>query len=139
MSELQSVFGDSKIYYLLTMSGMIMFFTYFYSNIIFNPKNTADHLQTSGSFIKGIRPGKTTEKFLADTLKRLCFIGGSFIVIITILPEILVSYFSIPFYLGGTSLLIMVLITKEWYEQYELSNHKNKYETVKNNLMSNFK
>lgn len=92
----------------------------------------------SGTFIKGIRPGTPTEQFLSETLKRLTLIGASYIILISILPEILVNYFSIPFYMGGTSLLIMILITKEWEEQYQLSNHKDKYKKVKSKIMENF-
>lgn len=138
MSGLKRIFGDSSIYYMLLMSSMIMFFSFFYSRIVFNPKKTSENLQASGTFITGIRPGKPTEYFLNNTVSRLTLIGGSYMVFISIIPEILVNYFSVPFYLGGTSLLIMILISKEWYEQYELSNHKEKYDKVKNKLLENF-
>lgn len=139
LAEAKMFFGYSDLYYMVILTSLIMFFTFFYSKMIFNTKTASENLQNAGTFINGIRPGKPTEDYLSGVLFRLSFVGGLYMAFITILPEILVNYFSIPFYMGGTSILIMVLIAKEWFEQYELSGQNKKYENVKENLMSNFK
>lgn len=139
MAEAKIIFGYSEFYYVVILSAMIMFFTLFYSKMVFNTKNTSDNLQASGSFINGIRPGNNTKEYLDKILYKLSIIGGLYMVVITILPEIMVSALSVPFYMGGTSILIMILIAKEWMEQYELSGQNKKYENVEKDLMSSFK
>jgi preprotein translocase subunit SecY len=135
----QEYFGSSKAIFILIYALLIMFFSFFYTSVIFNPKKTAEDLQSSGSFIKGVRPGEQTESFLRKSVKRLTAIGSIYMAIICVLPEFLVSYMSIPFYLGGTSLLIMVLVSKEWISQYEMSNHSDKYKKIESKVMENFK
>jgi preprotein translocase subunit SecY len=136
--EFKSYFGDSPFIFLISFSALIVFFSFFYAGIIFNAKKTAANLQSSNSFVKGIRPGKPTEVFLHDTVKRLTLIGSIYMVSICLLPEILLNYFAVPFYLGGTTLLIMVLVAKEWLEQYGMSKHSEKYTDIKDTLMKNF-
>ncbi|MBX4420722.1 preprotein translocase subunit SecY, partial [Mycobacterium tuberculosis] len=89
----------------------IIFFSFFYTAVVFNPEETADNLKRYGGFIPGIRPGKNTETYLDYVLTRITVIGAAYLTIICLLPEYLVSALQIPFYLGGTSLLIVVNVT----------------------------
>ncbi len=97
----------------------IVFFSFFYTAIVFNPEETADNLKRYGGFIPGIRPGKNTENYFDYVLTRITVIGAAYLVIICLLPEYLVSALSIPFYLGGTSLLIVVNVTMDTVTQIQ--------------------
>ncbi len=97
--------------YLALYIGMILFFSFFYTAIVFNPVETADNLKKHGGFIPGIRPGKNTADHLDHVLTRLTVLGALYIAAICALPEILISQYSVPFYFGGTSLLIVVTVT----------------------------
>ena len=100
----------SPIYMALYAAGII-FFSFFYTAVVFNPEETADNLKRYGGFIPGIRPGKNTETYFDYVLTRITVIGAAYLVVICLLPEYLVTALSIPFYLGGTSLLIVVNVT----------------------------
>ena len=106
----------SVIYILLYMA-LIIFFTFFYTAIVFNPTETADNLRKYGGFIPGYRPGKTTADYLDYVLTRLTVVGSIYLAVVCILPEILVSQYSVPFYFGGTSLLIVVSVTMDTVAQ----------------------
>ena len=97
--------------------GMIVFFAFFYTAIVFNPVDTADNLKKYGGFIPGIRPGKNTADYLDLVLTRLTVIGAAYLSAVCILPEILISNYSVPFYFGGTSLLIVVSVTMDTVAQ----------------------
>ena len=99
--------------YLMLYIGLIVFFTFFYTTIVFNPEDTADNLKKHGGFIPGIRPGKNTSEFLYHILTRLTAVGAIYLSIVCIIPEILISRFAVPFYFGGTSLLIVVSVTMD--------------------------
>ena len=92
---------------------MIVFFTFFYTAIVFNPTDTADNLKKFGGFIPGIRPGKNTADFLDYVLTRLTVAGAAYLAVVCILPELLISQYAVPFYFGGTSLLIVVTVTMD--------------------------
>ena len=94
-----------------------MFFAFFYTAIVFNPTETADNLKKQGGFIPGIRPGERTADFIDQVLTRITVIGAAYLVIICLIPEILVSYAALPFYFGGTSLLIVVSVTMDTVAQ----------------------
>jgi preprotein translocase subunit SecY len=108
----------SPVYMLLYGAGII-FFSFFYTAVVFNPEETADNLKRHGGFIPGIRPGKNTETYFDYVLTRITVIGAAYLTIICLLPEYLVSALSIPFYLGGTSLLIVVNVTMDTVTQIQ--------------------
>ena len=108
----------SPVYMLLYGAGII-FFSFFYTAVVFNPEETADNLKRYGGFIPGIRPGKNTELYFDYVLTRITVIGAAYLAIICLLPEYLVSALSIPFYLGGTSLLIVVNVTMDTVTQIQ--------------------
>jgi preprotein translocase subunit SecY len=103
--------------YMFLYAAMIVFFSFFYTAIVFNPAETADNLRKHGGFIPGIRPGKNTADFIDYTLTRLTVLGSAYMVAVCLLPEILISQQSVPFYFGGTSLLIVVTVTMDTVAQ----------------------
>lgn len=105
--------------YMALYAAGIIFFSFFYTAIVFNPEETADNLKRYGGFIPGIRPGKNTETYFDYVLTRITVIGAAYLVVICLLPEYLVSALSIPFYLGGTSLLIVVNVTMDTVTQIQ--------------------
>ena len=108
----------SPVYMALYGAGII-FFSFFYTAVVFNPEETADNLKRYGGFIPGIRPGKNTEAYFDYVLTRITVIGAAYLTVICLLPEYLVSALSIPFYLGGTSLLIVVNVTMDTVTQIQ--------------------
>jgi preprotein translocase subunit SecY len=94
-----------------------VFFSFFYTAIVFNPVETADNLRKYGGFIPGIRPGKNTSDYLDYVLTRLTVVGSAYLAVVCILPEFLISQYSVPFYFGGTSLLIVVSVTMDTVAQ----------------------
>ena len=116
----------SPIYMLLYGLG-IVFFSFFYTAVVFNPEETADNLKRHGGFIPGIRPGKNTETYFDYVLTRITVIGAAYLAIICLVPEYLVSALSIPFYLGGTSLLIVVNVTMDTVTQIQSHLYAQQY------------
>ncbi len=108
----------SPLYMLLYGAGII-FFSFFYTAVVFNPEETAENLKRYGGFIPGIRPGKNTEQYFDYVLTRITVIGAAYLTVICLLPEYLVSALAIPFYLGGTSLLIVVNVTMDTVTQIQ--------------------
>jgi preprotein translocase subunit SecY len=103
--------------YMVLYIGLIVFFCFFYTAIVFNPQETADNLRKYGGFIPGIRPGKNTADYLDYVLTRLTVVGAAYLAAVCILPEILISQYAVPFYFGGTSLLIVVSVTMDTVAQ----------------------
>jgi preprotein translocase subunit SecY len=103
--------------YILLYVALIVFFAFFYTAVVFNPVETADNLKKNGGFVPGIRPGKNTADYLDYVLTRLTVLGAAYLAIICVLPEILISQYSVPFYFGGTSLLIVVSVTMDTVAQ----------------------
>lgn len=106
----------------------IIFFCFFYTSIVFNPEETADNLRKYGGFLPGIRPGKPTAQYLDYVLTRLTVIGAIYITAVCLLPEILISYYRVPFYLGGTSMLIVVSVTMDTVTQIQSHLLAHQYE-----------
>ena len=119
MIGVTSMLGQGKPLYMLIYAGGIVFFSFFYTSIIFNPNETAENLRKHGGFIPGIRPGERTAFFINDLLIKLTTIGSTYLVIICLMPEILIANYPIPFYLGGTSLLIVVVVGMDTINQIQ--------------------
>lgn len=105
--------------YSLAFTGMIFFFCYFYTAIIFNPVDVADNMKKYGGFIPGIRPGKRTSEYIDRTLTRLTFVGAIYLSLVSILPDYMIKYVNVPFYFGGTALLIVVGVAMDTVQQIE--------------------
>lgn len=103
--------------YMILYGALIMFFAFFYTAIVFNPEENADMLQRHGGFVPGMRPGKSTADYLDFVLTRITVVGGLYLVFICLLPEFMISKYSMPFYFGGTSLLIVVTVTMDTVAQ----------------------
>ncbi|MBI4689847.1 MAG: preprotein translocase subunit SecY [Nitrospirae bacterium] len=111
--------SPGTIFYTILYVGMIFFFSYFYTAIVFNPMDIADNLKKYGGFIPGIRPGQKTSEYIYRVLSRLTFVGAIYLATVCIIPEILISRFNVPFYFGGTSLLIVVGVALDTVSQIE--------------------
>ena len=114
--------------FVVMYAAMIIFFTFFYTSIVFNPEETAENLRKYGGFMPGIRPGKRTADYLDFVLTRLTVIGAAYITIVCILPEIVTGYVSAQFYLGGTSILIVVTVTMDTVAQIQSHLLAHQYE-----------
>lgn len=111
--------GHGQPIYMLLYAGLMAFFCFFYTALVFNPKDTADQLKKHSGFIPGIRPGERTAEYIDYVLTRITVIGAIYIVLVCLLPEILISATGVPFYLGGTSLLIVVSVTLDTVAQIQ--------------------
>ena len=109
-SDIAALLGRGQPLYMVLYASAIIFFAFFYTSIVFNPTETADNLKRNGGFIPGIRPGEKTAEYIDFVLSRITTIGALYLAFVCILPEILIAQYSIPFYLGGTSLLIVVVV-----------------------------
>ena len=107
---------------------LIMFFCFFYTALVFNSRETADNLQQSGAFIPGIRPGQQTADYIDKVLTRLTFWGALYIMAVCLLPEFMISSSNVPFYFGGTSLLIIVVVTMDFMAQLQAHMMSHQYE-----------
>ncbi len=114
--------------YMITYAAMIIFFSYFYTAVVFNPEETADNLKKHGGFIPGIRPGTATASYFDTILTRLTTIGAIYLVVICLLPEVLISQYGVPFYFGGTSVLIIVSVTMDTVTQIQSHLLAHQYE-----------
>ncbi|MBV8549224.1 MAG: preprotein translocase subunit SecY [Alphaproteobacteria bacterium] len=111
VSDLIAELGHGKPLFMVLYAALIIFFAFFYTAVVFNPEETADNLKKHGGFIPGIRPGKSTSDYFDYVLTRLTVLGSAYLAVVCLLPEFLMSKGAIPFYLGGTSLLIVVSVT----------------------------
>jgi preprotein translocase subunit SecY len=113
---------------LIIYISLIAFFAFFYTAVVFNPTDTADNLKKNGGFVPGIRPGKNTADYLDYVLTRLTVIGAIYLSVVCVLPEILISKYAVPFYFGGTSLLIVVNVTMDTVAQVQSHLLAHQYE-----------
>ena len=111
--------GHGRPLFLILYVGLIVFFAFFYTAIVFNPKDTADQLKKHSGFIPGYRPGERTAEYIDYVLSRVTVLGACYLAIVCLIPEILISYASVPFYFGGTSLLIVVSVTMDTVAQVQ--------------------
>ena len=114
--------------YIFLYASLIMFFCFFYTALVFDSKETADNLKRSGAFMPGIRPGHQTAQYIDKVLGRLTFWGGLYIMLVCLLPEFMILYFRVPFYFGGTSLLIIVVVTMDFMAQMQALMMSKQYE-----------
>ncbi len=128
LTTVSAYMGRGQFAYNLTYSLLIAFFAFFYTSVVFNPEETADNLKKYGGFIPGIRPGKNTAEYLEYVLTRLTVVGAAYLVIVALLPEMLISRFSVPFFFGGTSLLIVVTVTMDTVAQVQSHLLAHQYE-----------
>lgn len=128
LTQLTAMLGHGQPLYLAIYADLIVFFAYFYTAIVFNPVETAENLRKSGAFIPGIRPGKNTATYFDAILTRLTAVGALYLVAICLLPEFLIAQYSLPFYFGGTSLLIVVSVTMDTVAQIHSHLVANQYE-----------
>jgi len=128
LATFEMYFGYGKIGHMALYAAGIIFFCFFYTSIVFNPEETADNLRKYGGFLPGIRPGKKTAEYLDYVLTRLTVIGAAYITAVCLLPEILISAYSIPFYLGGTSILIVISVTLDTVAQIQSHLVAHQYE-----------
>ena len=125
---LNALLGRGQPLYLAIYIGMIVFFAFFYTAIVFNPEDTADNLRKYGGYIPGIRPGRSTADYLDFVLTRLTVLGAAYLAAVCILPEILISQYAVPFYFGGTSLLIVVTVALDTVGQVQSHLLAHQYE-----------
>lgn len=128
LGGITALLGRGQPLYLLVYGAMIVFFCYFYTAVVFNPEDTADNLKKYGGFIPGIRPGRNTAEYLDYVLTRLTTVGSLYLVAVCLLPEILISRYAVPFYFGGTSLLIVVTVTLDTVSQIQSHLLAHQYE-----------
>lgn len=126
MQNFALLFSQGSALYLAIFGGLIIFFCYFYTALVFSPKEVSENLKRSGAYIPGIRPGQQTQRYLDHVLNRLTFIGAIYMTIICLMPMLLQSWFKIPFHLGGTSVLITVVVIMDFIAQVKahLMNHQ---------------
>ncbi|WP_121067094.1 preprotein translocase subunit SecY [Chachezhania antarctica] len=129
MSTLMAYFGPGQPLYLLFFIGMIVFFTYFYTfNVSFKPDDVADNLKKQNGFIPGIRPGKRTAEYIEFVVNRVLVLGSAYLAAVCVFPEILRNQFAVPFYFGGTSVLIVVSVTMDTIQQVQSHLLAHQYE-----------
>lgn len=119
MQNIALVLSPGQPLYLALFGAMIIFFCYFYTALVFSPREVAENLKRSGAYVPGIRPGQQTERYLDHVLNRLTFIGAMYMTVICLMPMVLQSSFGVPFYLGGASLLIMVVVVMDFISQLQ--------------------
>jgi preprotein translocase subunit SecY len=130
LKDLAAMLSPGQPIYILLYAAMIVFFCFFYTALVFNSKETADNLKKSGAFIPGIRPGDQTAKHIDRILGRLTLAGAIYITAVCLLPEFLVLRWNVPFYFGGTSLLIIVVVTMDFWAQVQSYVMSQQYESL---------
>ncbi|HIV70829.1 MAG TPA: preprotein translocase subunit SecY [Candidatus Aquabacterium excrementipullorum] len=130
LKDLAGMLSPGQPIYVLLYTAAIVFFCFFYTALVFNSRETADNLKKSGAFIPGIRPGDNTAKYIDKILARLTLAGAVYITLVCLLPEFLVLKYNVPFYFGGTSLLIIVVVTMDFWAQVQSYVMSQQYESL---------
>ncbi len=128
LSQFVNMLQPGQPLYVLFYALAIIFFTFFYTALVFNSRETADNLKKSGAFIPGIRPGKQTAQYIDGVMTRLTAVGAIYITLVCLLPEFLILGWNVPFYFGGTSLLIIVIVVMDFLAQLQAHTMSHKYE-----------
>ena len=130
LQDIALLIGPGQPLYVLLFSSLIIFFSFFYTALMYNPREVADNLKKGGAFLPGIRPGDQTAKYIDSVTTRLTLIGGVYITLICLMPQFLNVYFNVPFYLGGTSLLIAVVVTMDFMAQVQSHLMSQQYDSL---------
>jgi len=128
--DFSSLFAQGKPLYMLLYASGIIFFSFFYTSIVFNPKETAENLRKHGGYVPGIRPGDSTAYYIEDILTKLTTMGAMYLTLVCLMPEFLISKYPIPFYLGGTSVLIVVVVAMDTVSQVQTRLMSQQYESL---------
>ena len=119
MTSLANIFAPGAPLYIIVYSVIIVFFAYFYTAVVLNPVDLADNMKKNSGFIPGVRPGKRTAEYIDRVLTRVTLPGAIFLALIAILPDLMIAWFNVPFYFGGTGLLIVVGVALDTLQQIE--------------------
>ena len=130
LKDISASLSPGQPLYVLMYASMIIFFCFFYTALVFNPKETSDNLKKSGAFIPGIRPGDQTTRYIERIMLRLTLTGAIYITLVCLLPEFLILKWNVPFYFGGTSLLIIVIVTMDFMSQVQSHVVSSQYESL---------
>jgi preprotein translocase subunit SecY len=130
LAELGLMLGFTQPLYMFCYTVAVIFFCFFYTAVVFNPRETADNLKKSGAFIPGIRPGEQTAQYIDKVLSRLTLVGAIYITLVSLLPMFLMIEWNVPFYFGGTSLLIVVVVMMDFMAQVQSQLMSNQYESL---------
>ena len=130
LRDIAAVFSPGQPGYMALYAVAIIFFCFFYTALVFNPKEIAENLKKSGAFVPGIRPGQQTASYLERVMMRLTLVGAIYITIVCLLPEILTAKWNVPFHFGGTSLLIVVVVTMDFMTQVQANVMSLQYESL---------
>ena len=130
LKDVSQMLSPGQPVYVMAYAGAILFFCFFYTALVFSPKETADNLKKSGAFLPGIRPGEQTAKYIEKIMLRLTLVGAIYITLVCLLPEFLVVKFNVPFYFGGTSLLILVVVTMDFMAQVQSYLMTHQYDSL---------
>ena len=128
--DFSSLFSQGKPLYMLLYASGIIFFSFFYTAIVFNPKDTAENLVKQGGYVPGVIPGERTAYFIEDILTKLTTIGAAYLTLVCLMPEFLIAKYPIPFYLGGTSILIVVVVAMDTVSQVQTRLMSQQYEKL---------
>ncbi|MBV6390655.1 MAG: Protein translocase subunit SecY [Nitrosomonas europaea] len=130
LKDFSSALTPGQPIYVALYAALIIFFCFFYTALVFNPKETADNLKKSGAFIPGIRPGDQTTRYIERIMLRLTLIGSIYVTLVCLLPEFMILKWNVPFYFGGTSLLIIVVVTMDFMAQVQSHVMSGQYESL---------
>ncbi len=130
LKDIAGALSPGQPIYVMLYAGAIIFFCFFYTALVFNSKETADNLKKSGAFVPGIRPGEQTARYIDKILMRLTLVGAAYITVVCLLPEFLILKWNVPFYFGGTSLLIIVVVTMDFMSQVQAYVMSHQYESL---------
>ena len=130
LKDIAGALSPGQPIYVMLYATAIVFFCFFYTALVFNSKETADNLKKSGAFVPGIRPGEQTARYIDKILMRLTLVGAAYITVVCLLPEFLILKWNVPFYFGGTSLLIIVVVTMDFMSQVQAYVMSHQYESL---------
>ncbi len=130
LQDIATTLSPGNLIYVLLYAGAIIFFCFFYTAIMFNPKETADNLKKSGAFVPGIRPGDQTARYIDGVMSRLTLAGAIYVTLVCLLPEFMIVKWNVPFYFGGTSLLIIVVVCMDFIAQVQAHLMSHQYESL---------